>query len=670
MKKSSRSFGFILCWVLVFLMVVPAAAKPSGPVIEGYALLPSGSAPGGLVYGPQQALWVTGLKSNAVYRVKAADGGYTDAAKAVMEVLPIELSSTAGGLPLDVTIGIDQQVWVSDQKLGGLYHVKDGDLPPVETHLFPPELDLDATQMVTGRDQAVWFTAFEADMIGRLDANGDLSQVVLEAGSHPLGISNDAAGNLWFTAWGSRQIGRVSLEGDVTMFDLPSQQYRPVELVRDPSGSLWLIYDLGSRITRLNPVDGSMQDFQLSTASQSFMDVRVGPDGRLWLLGTHGVGRFEISAGGPLDYQETLFTSPVFDGQGRSQLTSGGDGHLYFTRLDQDQVYRVQAEGASLRDLQLTTRRMPTYALAGASFYSLVDAANWSEQTAQAVELSLTLDAGIRFESLENYDAAACSVSGLEVRCALGDLPASSSSTLRINLSAEEGFLSETPHKLVAELNLPAQDYYPENNQTEQRFLGLQQFAYFNDFGVSAEADLWSHTRLSQPDAQHSYLGPFVNDNVSLAFEPLPRHDRVRTCFQLYVNGGWDGDQFINPQDPTAVVGPDIWAHYLDENDLVVTTFSNQAQFSQSYPQAYRQGSHAAQQGAREVGDFDGDGVSQDARYDFCFVQPHRADGLKLTFYGVNLNGKQGESWGLDNVSVQIYNQDAFDWLYLPMIIQ
>ena len=53
------------------------------------------------------------------------------------------------------------------------------------------------------------------------------------------------------------------------------------------------------------------------------MDIALGVDGKIWLLGTESIGWFEISVAGPLNYEEMEINPKIFEGEGRAQLAAG-----------------------------------------------------------------------------------------------------------------------------------------------------------------------------------------------------------------------------------------------------------------------------------------------------------------------------------------------------------
>src|SRR5947209_18728183 len=74
-----------------------------------------------------------------------------------------------------------------------------------------------------GADGALWYTAQEANAIGRLDpANGQIKQFALQTPhSGPHGLVSDDAGNIWFTANYAGYIGRLDPKtGAITEFKI------------------------------------------------------------------------------------------------------------------------------------------------------------------------------------------------------------------------------------------------------------------------------------------------------------------------------------------------------------------------------------------------------------------------------------------------------------------
>ena len=166
----------------------------------------------------------------------------------------------------------------------------------------------------------------------------------------------------------------------------------------------------------------------------------------------------------------------------------------------------------------------------------------------------------------------------------------------------------------------------------------------------------WSSTTVdTTPLGSRNFLGQFDNATVSLAL-PLPAHTEVTVSFDLFILQSWDG----NDTD----FGPDVWELIADGGPtLLHTTFTNafasEPAFRQAYPDAFPGGDHPGLTGAAEsdtlgypnVAGYDG---ASDSVYQLSFTFLHSASDLILHFAGTGLEGIGDESWGLDNVRIDV----------------
>jgi hypothetical protein len=317
------------------------------------------------------------------------------------------------------------------------------------------------------------------------------------------------------------------------------------------------------------------------------------------------------------------------------------------------------------QDVQVFFNEFPAFLLSSADFSLQAEVVNNSAVEVHQLNLELTLGDGMTYLGTTG---AACSASGLLVTCAVDSLPASGHLELSFNLHIEPVVKDALPRQVSFSAHALEPDFQPANNTTYRDIVVQRAFTYFNDFSSGAGQN-WSQQQVTTGAAGLTTLGPFANDNVRLSFDNLPPHDRAMICYDLYVLGAWDGNQTVQDSTPE-VIGPDLWSNYMDESPLLVTTFSNQAQFAQAYPAGYRRGENPAQTAVAEVGHFGGPVGSTDARYHICFWQEHSGKQLMFTFYGVNLDKDEGETWALDNVSVRVSNHAADSHFYVPQVLK
>jgi hypothetical protein len=161
---------------------------------------------------------------------------------------------------------------------------------------------------------------------------------------------------------------------------------------------------------------------------------------------------------------------------------------------------------------------------------------------------------------------------------------------------------------------------------------------------------------------------------VSLSLTGLPEHATTTVSFSLYLIRSWDGNETtVVEGDP---LGKDTWSLGVAGGPtLLSTTFSNG---SSTVGQAYAptpfaagctgynlsgldDGEYNPMTGASEcysLGyEFGSLGVpdeAMDSVYNLSFTFAHNASDLALNFSAAGLQGLLDESWGLDNVMVQV----------------
>lgn len=203
---------------------------------------------------------------------------------------------------------------------------------------------------------------------------------------------------------------------------------------------------------------------------------------------------------------------------------------------------------------------------------------------------------------------------------------------------------------------------------------------YFNDFQGTIGSE-WSDSSVaSAPNPAYGgnrlFLGEFGNETVSLSLNGLSAHGFATVSFSLYLIRSWDGNDTTVVNDP---FGPDIWSLGVAGGPtLLSATFSSGNPAGQSYHgqfslpgtqpscSAYASwtgpaGSYAPLSGANECYSLgytfsspDVTNEAMDSVYNLSFTFAHNASDLVLNFSANGLQGIGDESWGLDNVMVQV----------------
>ncbi len=200
---------------------------------------------------------------------------------------------------------------------------------------------------------------------------------------------------------------------------------------------------------------------------------------------------------------------------------------------------------------------------------------------------------------------------------------------------------------------------------------------YINDFQGAVGSE-WSNTGVaSAPNPDYGgtrlFLGEFGNETVSLSLNGLPTHGLTTVSFSLYLMRSWDGNATtVVNGDP---LGPDHWTlNVAGGPSLLNTTFSNGNPAGQAYspgPSATScnagynavmpAGVYNPMTGASECyslgytfSDLNVTNEAMDSVYALSFTFAHTDSSILLNFGANGLQSLADESWGLDNVRVQV----------------
>jgi len=184
---------------------------------------------------------------------------------------------------------------------------------------------------------------------------------------------------------------------------------------------------------------------------------------------------------------------------------------------------------------------------------------------------------------------------------------------------------------------------------------------YFNDFETAVGPELTSTSGPlgidRTPTGNRGFLGrldqsPILglnNETVTLSLSGLAAHTSATVTLKLFILQSWDGNN---------APGPDIWqaGHSGSLVNLQNTTFGI-AQSPQCFP-ADCPASNPARTGADEPPNSLGYTFFGDSVYDLSYTFAHTGPAFTLQFTASDLQLIEDESWGVDNLRVEI-NQAA-----------
>src|SRR5262249_42215950 len=141
----------------------------------------------------------------------------------------------------------------------------------------------------------IWFTEGYGNRIGRISADGTLTEFPLALAALAIALHSD--GNAWFVTAQNRNewIGRITPLGQVTEIPFPTVNINIPDIASGPDGNLWLPFgdnpDYPNQIARLSPSTSRFVTFPSSVVEPD--QITSGPDGAVWFTEqfTNDIGR-------------------------------------------------------------------------------------------------------------------------------------------------------------------------------------------------------------------------------------------------------------------------------------------------------------------------------------------------------------------------------------------
>jgi hypothetical protein len=153
------------------------------------------------------------------------------------------------------------------------------------------------------------------------------------------------------------------------------------------------------------------------------------------------------------------------------------------------------------------------------------------------------------------------------------------------------------------------------------------------------------------------FLGEFSNDTVALTLKSLGPHQFVRISFDLLILKSWSG----TPTD-SEPSGPHEWGLRIESGPtLLHTTFANALPGRQGRMQTFPSlipGEKLSPGTRGETNTLGYNELGGDSLYKLSFTFAHTDSAIQFCFFANNLEDVEDQSWGLDNVSVEILSAD------------
>lgn len=228
-----------------------------------------------------------------VYYTAQATGrlGVLDPGTGKFEEIPLG----DGSAPHGVVVGPDGAPWITD---GGRNAIVRVDPETREIRRWPLPASASNANLNTltfDRRGRVWFTG-QSGYYGRVDpASGDVTVWRAPRGTGPYGITTTPSGDVYYASLAGSHIARIDVEtGRSTVIEPPTRGQGARRVWSDSQGRIWVSYWNTGEVARYDPQSRAWREWKLPGNARTY-SVWVDADDRVWLSdwSTNAIVRFD-----------------------------------------------------------------------------------------------------------------------------------------------------------------------------------------------------------------------------------------------------------------------------------------------------------------------------------------------------------------------------------------
>jgi virginiamycin B lyase len=318
----------------------PPFDRPRPPFVPGPPPAPTGG------FGPVQVS--PHREQRAVLSSSAGPGGGGAENCWESPVLTEYTLAKSGGKPTWVAAATDGSVWFSDPATTSVARLE----PSGAVTRYPLPEGRTPGSLVVARDGSVW-VATVGPAIAHLTKSGRLvGYAVPTTQGNPMGGVPDTApaaltagpdGAIWFLEMGADKVGRITADGKITEYPLPERERmhaNPEGMAVGSDGAIWFSETLKMRMGRIDPKTFAITEFVIPPVPAGVppATVTAGPDGAIWFDGS-ALGRMTTTG------EFKAFPLPWQGQYAPNSITAGPDGRLWVIDSRNGKVLRMTTQG-------------------------------------------------------------------------------------------------------------------------------------------------------------------------------------------------------------------------------------------------------------------------------------------------------------------------------------
>lgn len=209
-------------------------------------------------------------------------------------------TSMNGSAPHGVIIGPDGGLWITDEFLKAIVRV---DPNTEEIKKFPLPENITNNKLNTAtfdKSGVLWFTD-RSGYYGKLDpAEGKVHVWSAPRGQGPYGITTTPDGSVYFNSWTGNYTAKIDLKtGNLTILEPPTKESQPRRIWSDSKGQLWIAEWAAGNLGKYDPATGKWQEWKLPGEKPQPYSVFVDENDKVWVSdfgitnGTQSMLRFD-----------------------------------------------------------------------------------------------------------------------------------------------------------------------------------------------------------------------------------------------------------------------------------------------------------------------------------------------------------------------------------------
>jgi virginiamycin B lyase len=303
----------------------------------------------GLAYGGSPAYFdvTRGAGPHDVAPAPAAGGPvfYTGQRSGVLGMLDprtgkvVDVPLGRGSAPHGVIVGPDGAAWITD---GGRNAIARVDPRTRQVKSWPLPTDTPYTNLNTltfDKAGKVWFTG-QSGYYGRLDpSTGDVKVWRAPRGTGPYGITTTPAGQVFYASLAGNHIAQIDVaSGNATVIEPPTPNQGARRIWSDSKGRVWVSYWNTGQVGMYDPASRAWREWKLPGIAHAYA-VYVDDQDKVWLTdwSTNALVRFD-------PVTEKFDSFPSNKDQANVRQMAGRPGETWGAESGTDRLVMVPAE--------------------------------------------------------------------------------------------------------------------------------------------------------------------------------------------------------------------------------------------------------------------------------------------------------------------------------------